>query len=80
MKLLKINDMKELLTHLVAMALVIVLICLAGRMDYNDEILYHMSEGTYEVMREKLGNVSSSELVDVYMSDCEYWDSLGRLK
>ena len=49
-------------------------------MDYNDEILYHMSEGTYEVLREKLGNISSTELVDVYMSDCEYWDSLGRLK
>ena len=59
---------------------VIVAICLAGRYDYNDEVLYHMSDGTYQALREKLGNVSSTELVDVYMSDCEYWDSLGRLK
>ena len=71
--------MKEL-KYLLALVAVIVAICVVGRFDYNDEVLYHMSEGTYEVLREKLGNVSSSELVDVYMSDCEYWDSLGRLK
>ena len=65
---------------MVALAAVIVAICLAGRYDYNDEVLYHMSDGTYQALREKLGNVSSTELVDVYMSDCEYWDSLGRLK
>ena len=71
--------MKEL-KYLLVLVAVIVAICFVGRFDYNDEILYNMSEGTYEVLREKLGDVSSSELVDVYMSDCEYWDSLGRLK
>ena len=72
--------MKKEFLHLAVLVAVIVAICFVGRFDYNDEILYHMSEGTYEVLREKLGNVSSTELVDVYMSDCEYWDSLGRLK
>ena len=72
--------MKKEILHLVTLVAVIVAICFVGRYDYNDEILYNMSEGTYQVLREKLGNVSSSELVDVYMSDCEYWDSLGRLK
>ena len=72
--------MKKEILHLVALVAVIIAICVAGRFDYNDEILYHMSEGTYQVLREKLGDVSSSELVDVYMSDCEYWDSLGLLK
>lgn len=65
---------------MVVMATVIVAICVVGRSDYNQEIIYNMSNGTYEVLREKLGNVSSTELVDVYMSDCEYWDSLGMLK
>ena len=65
---------------MVALVGVTMAICLAGRYDYNDEVLYHMSDGTYQALREKLGNVSSTELVDVYMSDCEYWDSLGRLK
>lgn len=72
--------MKELLTHLAAMALVIVLICLAGRMDYNEEILYNMSNGTYEELRLKLGDVPESVLVEAYMADREYWDSVGRLK
>ena len=79
---LTLNDMimKKEFWHLVALVGVIVAICLAGRYDYNDEVMYHMSDGTYQALREKLGNVSSTELVDVYMSDCEYWDSLGRLK
>lgn len=72
--------MKKEFWHLVALVAVIVAACFVGRYDYNDEILYHMSDGTYQALREKLGNVSSTELVDVYMSDCEYWDSLGRLK
>jgi hypothetical protein len=72
--------MKKEILHLVTLVAVIVAACFVGRFDYNDEILYHMNEGTYQVLREKLGDVSSSELGDVYMSDCEYWDSLGRLK
>lgn len=65
---------------MLVLAAVIVAICFVGQFDYNEEIIYHMSDGTYQVLREKLGDVSSTELVDVYMSDCEYWDSLGRLK
>jgi hypothetical protein len=72
--------MKKEFWHLVVMATVIVAICVVGRSDYNQEIIYNMSNGTYKVLREKLGDVSSTELVDVYMSDCEYWDSLGRSK
>ena len=72
--------MKKEFWHLVTLAAVIVAICIVGRFDYNVVVLYHMNEGTYEVLREKVGDVSSSELVDVYMSDCENWDSLGRLK
>ena len=71
--------MKEL-KYLLVLVAVIVAICFVGRFDYNDEVLYHMSEGTYEVLREQLGDVSTTKLVDVYMSDCEYWDSLGMLK
>ena len=72
--------MKKEILHLVTLVAVIVAACFGCRFDYNDEILYHMNEGTYQVLREMLGDVSSSELVDVYMSDCEYWDSLSMLK
>ena len=71
--------MKEL-KYLLVLVAVIVAICFVGRFDYNDEVLYHMNQGTYEVLREQLGDVSTTKLVDVYMSDCEYWDSLGMLK
>ena len=65
---------------MVTLAAVIVAICVVGRSDYNQEIIYNMSDGTYQVLREKLGDVSSTELVESYMADREYWDSLGRLK
>lgn len=64
---------------MVAVIAVIILLGIAGRMDYNEEVVYHMSNGTYELLKERLGDVSTSELVDAYMSDKEYWDSLGKL-
>lgn len=68
------------LKHLMALLAVIVAICVVGTVDYNEEVLCHMSNGTYEVLKERLGDVSTSEMVEAYMSDKEYWDSLGKLK
>lgn len=69
------NDLKK---NLLIMAAVVIAICFVGRFDYNEEVIYNMDESTYQVLKQKLGNVSTSELVDTYMSDREYWDSLGR--
>lgn len=79
-KLLKQNIMKKEFLHLATLVVVIAAICLVGRSDYNQEILEGMSEGTYSVLRERLGNVSESKLVDAYLADTEYWDSLGYWK
>ena len=68
------NDLKK---NLLIMAAVVIAICFVGRFDYNEEVIYNMDESTYQVLKQKLGNVSTSELVDTYMSDREYWDSLG---
>ena len=70
------NDLKK---NLLIMAAVVIAICFVGRFGYNEEVIYNMDESTYQVLKQKLGNVSTSELVDTYMSDREYWDSLGRL-
>lgn len=70
----------EGLKHLLVLVAVVIAVCVVGKFDYNEEIVSHMSNSTYEVLREKLGDVSTSELVDAYMSDREYWDSLGLLK
>lgn len=69
------NDLKK---NLLIMIGVVIAICFVGRFDYNEEIVYNMDESTYQVLKKKLGDVSTSELVDTYMSDREYWDSLGR--
>lgn len=71
------NDLKK---NLLIMIGVVIAICFVGSFDYNEEIVYNMDESTYQVLKKKLGDVSTSELVDTYMSDREYWDSLGRLK
>lgn len=68
------------LKHLLALVAVIIAICVAGNFDYNDEVIESMSNGTYEVLRERLGDVSAGDLVDAYMSDRKYWDSLGELR
>ena len=78
--ILKQYDMKGFWTKMAAIVAIIILLGIVGRMDYNEEVVYHMSNGTYELLKEKLGNVSTSELVDTYMSNKEYWDSLGQLK
>ena len=72
--------MKKEFLHIAAIIGVIIAICFVGQYDYADEVIYHMREGTYEVLREKLGDVSSTDLVDAYMADKEYWDSLGMFK
>lgn len=72
--------MKGFWKNMAAIVAIIILLGIVGRMDYNEEVVYHMSNGTYELLKEKLGNVSTSELVDTYMSNKEYWDSLGQLK
>lgn len=73
-------DMNKISWNLLVIVAVIIAICLAGRVDYNDAVLYNMDSRTYEVLREKLGDVSRSELADAYMNDKEYWDSLGNLR
>lgn len=51
----------------------------AGNVEYVDDVLGHMSDGTYDALRAELGDVSNGELVDTYMMNPEYWDSLGML-
>lgn len=68
--------MKDL-KHLLVLVAVLVATCVAGTMDYHEEVMCHMSNGTYEALRERLGDVSTSELVEAYMENQEYWDEVG---
>lgn len=54
----------------------IAILGIAGRCDYNEDVIYNMPDSVYQVMRERLDNPSDSELVDEYMKDKKFWDSL----
>lgn len=53
-----------------------VVLGVAGRHDYNEAVIYDMPDNVYEVMQDKMGHPSDSRLVDEYMRDRKYWDSL----
>ncbi len=68
--------MKKLCLHIVGILAVILLLGIAGRCDYNETVIYNMPDEAYRALKEKLNNPSDSELVDEYMKDPDYWDSL----
>lgn len=77
---LKDMDMNKISLWVLGIVVFVIAFCYAGKTDYTEAVLYTMDNGTYEVMREKLGNVSNNELVEAYMADREYWDSLGKMR
>ena len=70
--------MKEI-KALVGIVAIVVMLGVAGRCDYNEEVIYSMSDGTYKALKAELGeNATDSKLVDVYMEQKAYWDSMGK--
>ena len=66
---------KNLLTAI--LALVVMIACLyAGRGEYIDDVLVGMSNEKYQAIRNHLGNASNSEIVDEYIDNRQYWDSI----
>lgn len=49
---------------------------MAGRSDYNEEIIYTMPQDAYEDICVKLGDCSDQEIVNEYMSNKQYYDNL----
>jgi len=71
--------MKEL-KAIAGIIIAVVMLGIAGRCDYNEEILYTMSEGTYKALKAELGeDATDSRLVDVYQENKRYWDSVGKM-
>ena len=72
--------MNRISMNALAVLLIFIVLGIAGRCDYNEEVIYSMSNATYEALKEELGeNVSDSELVDEYQANREYWDSVGKM-
>lgn len=70
-------DMNKVSVNLLLLLGVMVCICLAGRMDYTEEVVHSMSDATYAAIKEELGDVSDGEVADAYMADKARWDSIG---
>lgn len=55
----------------------VVLYGIAGRMDYEEQVIYHMSEAAYSSIIEKLGHqASSTDIVEEYIENKDYYDRL----
>lgn len=67
--------MNKITKHTLLVIALLILLGIAGRCDYNEQVIYNMPDEVYKAMVLELGNTSESRLVDEYMSNKEYWDS-----
>lgn len=68
--------MNKITKHILWILAVIILLGIAGRCDYNEDVIYNMPDRVYQVMQKRLDAPSDSQLVDEYMKNKKYWDSL----
>ena len=64
--------------RLIAVAIVIVGLAYAGRVDYNEEVLCLMSQEAYELISSELGTRSENRIVDEYRKDPDGWERKAR--
>lgn len=61
---------------LIALA-ILVAIGIAGRCDYNESVLYNMSDTTYKAVKTTLKkDCTDTDIVNEYQSNKAYWDSI----
>lgn len=68
--------MNRLTKNAIGFIAAFLLLGIAGRCDYNEQVIYSMPDDTYQLMKVELNNPSDTQLVDEYMNDPDYWDSL----
>lgn len=68
--------MNRVTKYTLLFVVIVVVLGVAGRHDYNEAVIYNMPDSVYEVMQEKMGHPSDSRLVDEYTKDKKYWDSV----
>lgn len=68
--------MKKSVQYLLLVLLAVLLLGIAGRMDYNESIIYNMPDNVYKVIKAQLGNPSDGKIVDEYLKNREYWEEV----
>lgn len=71
--------MKTITQHLVAAIIAIagfiMLIGIAGTYDYADQVVYTMSDATYQAITKRIGKASNVKVAKEYMRDKAYYDT-----
>lgn len=68
--------MDKIVKTVLGVIAIVLLLGIAGRCDYNEQVIYNMPDDTYQLMKSQLNNPSDNELVDEYIKDPDYWNSL----
>lgn len=67
---------KKVFRNVLLVILAVVLLGVAGSMDYDQAVIYEMPECVYDGIRAELGgDPSAGEVVDEYMENRAKWDS-----
>lgn len=69
------RDTKNGIRFLTGVAAIFALLCVAGTLDYRDEVISSMSEEAYNGVVNKVGN-DDADIVREYMANRAYYDSL----
>ena len=68
--------MKKRLFYFLALSALFVLIGIAGRLEYNEEVIYNMSQSIYKKIIFDLGeDATDNQIVRTYMKNRKYYDS-----
>lgn len=65
--------MRKRLIVIFSVVLAVVLLGIAGRCDYAEEVIYDMPAGVYQVMNRELGNPGDYKIAREYNRNPEYW-------
>lgn len=64
------------LLKIMAIIIVILGILYGGRVDYNESVLSGMGMEQYQYIRDRIGSTNDSKIVDEYMSNKVFYDSI----
>lgn len=67
--------MRKRLVVIFSVVLAVVLLGIAGRCDYAEEVIYDMPAGVYQVMNRELGNPGDYKIAREYSRNPEYWQN-----
>ncbi|MFV0587144.1 hypothetical protein [Bacteroides reticulotermitis] len=68
--------MKKRLFYFLAFPALFMLLGIAGRLEYNEEVIYNMSQSIYQKIIFDLGeDATDNQIVRTYMKNRKYYDS-----